>query len=97
MNFSKVITVAERGVRIAERVGVASLGTALTHVAWPSLLESGGVNAQVWKSILVTAVWAAVHAETGPIVAWLRSKWPAASPVVQAAEQAAEEEAAPKS
>lgn len=93
MNLSKVVTAVEKGVRVAERIGAAALGTELTHLAVPSLLEGGGVNAQVWKAVFTTAVWAAIHAEAGTFVAWLRKKWPAAAPVVQAAEQAAEQAA----
>lgn len=87
INWSKVVSVAEKGVRVVERTGFAAFATYVTQAAVPSLF-SGSFNAQAWKGVLVAGFFAAVHAEVGALVTWLRGKFPKAAPVVQQAAQA---------
>lgn len=82
MNFAKVVSVIESGIRIAERTAFAAVGTWAAQNLVP-MLAQGGTSAQTWKQVFIAGGLAAVHAEVGSLMgalkAWAAKQAPATS------------------
>ncbi len=78
MNANLLVNFVSGAVRVAERVGLAAVATYFTQSAIPALAANGIDGA--WKTVLLGAGYAALHAEVGAISSWLASKAKPATP-----------------